>query len=493
MKIWFLITGYIVFFAYTVGIMTLGAVIEKKTNVNKTVCRKIVHVISSFVWIICKYFFGCTLHWVILNGVGTLALVFVTFSGKLKVFGRDDAKNSVGLFYFGLSTFIVALVCYFINKDFYLYTGIAYYCLSLGDGFAPIVAAIFKKGNVTLRKGKTLFGTLSVYIVSFLATLVFSLIFKMNLSVTFILSVAALTCVVEFYGFKGLDNIFIEFFVFGYLVLYYYGLVSLPLQIVLIVSPFLAIFAIGSKAMTYSGGVFALIVFTLIGFFGKGFLPTVFIFVLFALSSAVTLTKKFLFSDKTYDKTPDKTVRKPSEARGAKQIIAVGFFGIVFLIAYYYSGVKLFYHLFFLSLVEQFADTLASDIGRMTKGKTLNVITFKPIEKGISGGVSLLGTVSAALGSLVLTLLPLLFNAISLKIYLFISLFAFLGTLFDSLLGALFQSLYQCEKCGKLTEKPLHCDNKATLVKGFKVIDNVAVNYLAGFLTCVLGCLLYLF
>lgn len=258
MKIWFLITGYIVFLAYTVGIMLIGAVIEKKTNVNKTVCRKIVHVISSFVWIICKYFFGCTLHWVILNGLGTLALAYITFSGKLKVFGRDDAKNSVGLFYFGLSTFIVALVCYFINEDFYLYAGIAYFCLSLGDGFAPIFTAIFKKGNVALREGKTLYGTLSVYVVSFLSTLVFSLIFKMNLSVTFILSVAALTCVVEFYGFKGLDNIFIEFFVFFYLVLYYYELAPLSLQIVLIVSPILAIFAIGSKSMTYSGGVFAL-------------------------------------------------------------------------------------------------------------------------------------------------------------------------------------------------------------------------------------------
>lgn len=491
MKIWFLITGYIVFLAYTVGIMLLGAVIEKRTNVNKTVCRKIVHVISSFVWIICKYFFGCTLHWVILNGLGTLALAFITFSGKLKVFGRDDAKNSVGLFYFGLSTFIVALVCYFINEDFYLYAGISYFCLSLGDGFAPIFTAVFKKGNVALREGKTLYGTLSVYIVSFLSTLVFSLIFKMNLPVTFILSIAALTCVVEFYGFKGLDNIFIEFLIFSYLVLYYYGLAPLPLQIVLIVSPFLAIFAIGSKSMTYSGGVFAFILFALIGFFGKGFLPTAFIFTLFTISSVVTLTRKFFFFDKTLKKTPDKTLRKPSGARSAKQIIAVGFFGIVFLIAYYYSGVKLFYHLFFLSFIEQFADTLASDIGRMTKGKTLNVLTFKPVEKGLSGGVSLLGTVSAAIGSLLLALLPLLFKAISFKNYLLVSLFAFVGTIFDSVLGALLQSLYKCKKCGKLTEKPLHCENQATLVKGFKVIDNVAVNYLAGFLTCALGCLLY--
>lgn len=482
---YFLIIGYIVFCLYTVGIMGLGAVLEKRTAIPKTLCRKLVHIVSSFVWVICYYFFGCTIHWVVLNGIGAVLLGVAVFSGKMKAFSCDDAKNSVGIFYFGLSTFIVALVCYLFDSELYLYTGIAYYCLSLGDGFAPVFAEVFKKKNITIREGKTLVGTLSVFVVSFLSTLIFSLIFKMNLSLPFILSVAALTCIVEFYSVKGLDNLFIEFSVFGYLVLYSYGLALLPLQTVLIISPFLAMLAIKSKTMSVSGGVCAFLLFAFVGFFGRNFLPCLFIFVLFGISTvALAIGKRF---------KKGQTNNDSEGGRSAKQIVAVGLFGLLFLIAYYFSNVKLFYYLFFLSFVEQFADSMASDIGSMTKGKTLNVITFKPMEKGISGGVSLLGTVSSAVSSFLLTALPLLFNAISFKIYVSISLFAFLGTIVDSLLGSIAQALYKCEVCGKLIENPLHCSFNAKLVKGFKFIDNVAVNYLSGAVTCVLGCLLPLF
>lgn len=465
--------------------MVLGAVFEKKTAIPKTFCRKIVHIVSSLVWIICYCFFGCSIHWFVLNGIGAVLLGIAVFSGKMQAFSRDDAKNSVGIFYFGLSTFIVALICYLFDSDLYLYTGIAYYCLSLGDGFAPIFAEIFKKKNLTLREGKTLVGTLSVFIVSFVSTLAFSLIFKMNLSLTFILSVAALTCIVEFYSVKGLDNLFIEFAVFGYLALHSYGLALLPLQIVLIISPFLAMIAIKSKAMSVSGGICAFLLFAFVGFFGRNFLPSLFIFVLFGISTfALAVAKRIKKGQENSDS---------EGGRGAKQIVAVGFFGLVFLVAYYFSGEKLFYYLFFLSFVEQFADSMASDIGSMTKGKTINVITFKPLEKGISGGISLLGTLSSVVSSFLLTTLPLLFHAISFKIYFFISLFAFLGTIVDSLLGATAQALYKCEKCEKLIENPLHCSLNAKLIKGYKFIDNVAVNYLSGAVTCALGFLLPLF
>lgn len=480
----FLIAGYIVFLAYTVGIMVVGAIIEKKTNCNKTVVRKIVHIVSSFVWVICQYFFGCSLHWVVLNGLGAAILGIVTFCGKLNVFAREDAKNSVGLFYFGLSTFIVSVVCYFVNSDLYLYAGITYFCLSLGDGFAPVVAEIFKKSNVDVRPGKTLYGTISVYVVAFLSVLVFSCAEGMSLSVPFMLSVAALTCVVEFYGVKGLDNLFIEFCVFGYLVLAHYGLVSLWLQIVLIVSPILAVVAIKSKAMTTSGGVSALILFLSVGFFGRDYLPSLFIFTLFAVNMLVNVVKSRFF------KAEPSCENQEKDGRGAKQIVAVGLFGIAFLIAYYYSGVEFFYHLFFLSFVEQFADSMASDIGGMTKGKTVNVITFKSMQKGISGGISLTGTLSAFLGSLVFTLMLYLFGAVSFKVYILIALFAFVGTVVDSVAGALLQALYKCDTCGRLVEKPVCCTAKATLVKGLSAVDNVAVNYIANFVTCLLGCLL---
>ena len=134
---------------------------------------------------------------------------------------------------------------------------------------------------------------------------------------------------------------------------------------------------------------------------------------------------------------------------------------------------------------------MASDIGSFTKHKNVNIITLRPMEKGLSGGVSLLGTLCALAASFVILLFPLLAGVMSPVIYVLVALLAFAGTVIDSLAGAILQALYQCESCGRLTEVSSHCGKPAMLIKGFAVIDNTAVNYIAGFFTCVLGALLH--
>ena len=165
----FIVIGYIVFTLYTCGIMYFGSLLEKHTGIDKTICRKITHIISALVWVICYYFFGCSIHWVILNFVGAAALGVVTFCNVIPAFQRTDAGKSYGLFYFGLSTAVVALICYLVGEELYLYTGITYYCLALGDGFAPVVAQLLRKNNPQIRPGKTLWGTVTVFAVSFAA------------------------------------------------------------------------------------------------------------------------------------------------------------------------------------------------------------------------------------------------------------------------------------------------------------------------------------
>lgn len=478
-----IIIGYIVFTVYTCSIMYAGVLLEKKTNINKTVCRKLTHVVSAFVWVICYFFFGCSIHWVLLNGIGAVALGFVTFGAKFQAFEREDAKSSLGLFYFGLSTFVTALICYLVGPELYLYTGIAYYCLALGDGLAPICAMLAKK-NVQIMPHKTLVGSLSVYMISFLSTLVFSWIFGMQLDVLFMLSIAALTCVAEFYGLKGTDNLLIEFLVFGYLVMHHYGLVGLQLELVLCISPLLAFAAVGLGAMTPGAGFFAFGLFALTGFFGQGFLPVVFIAVLFGISTVVNVLGKRLGK-----KTGSKADHAPRKAR---QIVAVGLAALVFLGIHYFTGIKLFYYLFFLSLTEQFADSMASDIGSLIGKKNFNIMTRHPMEKGLSGGVSLQGTFCALLASFVLMLLPLVCGAVSWQAYVIVSLLAFLGTVVDSVAGAVLQALYECPVCKCKVEHRLHCGEKAHLIKGFDHIDNTAVNYIANLVTCAAGCVLLL-
>lgn len=479
------VLGYIVFTLYTCGIVGLGVLLEQKSRLSSVTCRKLTHMLSAVIWIICYAFFGFSIHWILLNGLSVLALAVTTFSPRIGFFEKADRKNSIGLFYFSLSTFLVALVCFFVGEELYLYTGIAYFCLSLGDGLAPITAALFKKHNPHVLPSKTLVGCLTVFLVSALATGVFSWVFEMHLSPLFVFSVAGLTCIAELYGVRGLDNLFIEFSVFGYLLLFHFGLASLPLQTVLVVCPFLAFVAVGSKTMTQGAGVCSFLLFALVGFFGGDFLPVSFIAALFAVSTVVAVvTKK--------RNKRSSAVKQAHTARKSRQIIAVGLFALISIGVYFFTDVAVFRYIFFLALTEQFADSMASDVGSLTKGKNVSIVTLRPIEKGISGGVSLLGTVSALVASFALMLLPLACGALSPTAYLAISALAFVGTLIDSVVGALFQALYRCDTCNSPTEATIHCDRPARLVKGFRLIDNVAVNYIAGFATCLLGGLLVL-
>ena len=478
-----IVIGYIVFLVYTCGIMYLGVLVEKKTNIDKTVCRKLTHIVSAFVWVICWYFFGCSIHWVILNFLGAIALGAVTLNKNFSAFQRDDDDKSPGMFYFGLSTAIVALICYLVGEELYLYTGVAYYCLALGDGFAPLVARLFGKHNVEIRPHKSLVGTLTVFVISFISTLVFSHIFDMGLSIVFILSVAAITTVTEFYGFKGTDNIFIEFFVFGYMLLYHYGFVTLLFEIVLILSPILAMLAVGSKAMAEDAGIVAFFLFAFVGFFGEGFAPIIFIGILFVLSTAVSVIGKKIEMKRG-------TRTDGHKARRANQIVAVGLFSVIALILHYVTREPVFYYIYYLALAEQIADSMASDIGRLTTKKNVSIITWRPVEKGISGGISTLGTAAAIISSFAIMSIPLILGKISVDAFLMISALAFIGTVVDSVVGALFQSLYKCDECGSNVESPVHCEKPARLVKGFGFIDNVAVNYISGFVTCLMGAIL---
>ena len=512
----FIAIGYIVFTVYTVGIMAIGALVEKKTRIDKLVCRKLTHIVSALIWIICYFFFGCSIHWVLLNGIGAVLLGIVTFKG-IGAFDRSDAKKSYGLFYLGFSTFVTALICYLVGEELYLYTGIAYYCLAIGDGFAPIVAKCAKNHNVEIMPGRTLLGSLTVFVLSTVSALVFNYIFKMGLPLIFVFSVGALTAIAEFYGLKGLDNLLIEFSVFGYLLLYHYGLVPVHLMVVIIISLPLALGAIKSRSLSISGGIAALLLFLVIGFFGKSYIPVLFTAILFVIAAAVAVvTGKIcgkmkkpenevnVLENKSSDdgagvesKNAEEAQPEPGETalkkhdknrgRTAKQVGAVGLVAAICIVIYYFTANDLFLMLFYAVLGEQFADSLASDIGRLTRYKNIDIIKFCPVEKGISGGVSVLGPVCALVSSVIFMLIPLLFDTFDWRYFALLAALAFAGTLIDSVLGSLVQALYRCPVCGKYTEESSHCNGKVQLVKGISWIKNSEVNFLSSVILCLIS------
>lgn len=133
------------------------------------------------------------------------------------------------------------------------------------------------------------------------------------------------------------------------------------------------------------------------------------------------------------------------------------------------------------AMASAFADSFASDIGVLSKKPPVDIFSRKPVRCGISGGISLLGTVSAAFGSIFVSAIFLVFYPKMLWGFLIIASVGFLGTLLDSALGSKLQVKYKCVVCTEITEKRNHCDKVTKKISGVSFINNDAINIICSF------------
>ncbi|MCI0520349.1 MAG: DUF92 domain-containing protein [Chloroflexi bacterium] len=129
------------------------------------------------------------------------------------------------------------------------------------------------------------------------------------------------------------------------------------------------------------------------------------------------------------------------------------------------------------------ADTWATELGVLNPAPPRLITTGRAVERGTSGGVSLAGYAAALGGATLIALCAAAFDPSpgALRLGLAVVLAGLLGSTFDSLLGATLQAIYTCPRCEKETERhPLHsCGAPTTLCRGWRWLDNDAVNFLA--------------
>jgi len=129
------------------------------------------------------------------------------------------------------------------------------------------------------------------------------------------------------------------------------------------------------------------------------------------------------------------------------------------------------------------ADTWATELGVLSQKSPRLITTGQIVERGTSGGITLLGTLTSLAGAVLIALFTaLLTPQIAFYISLIIiSLAGLMGSLFDSLLGATVQAIYQCPHCSTETEHyPLHtCGKKTRLKRGFPWLNNDLVNFIS--------------
>ncbi|HNS62573.1 MAG TPA: DUF92 domain-containing protein, partial [Anaerolineales bacterium] len=206
----------------------------------------------------------------------------------------------------------------------------------------------------------------------------------------------------------------------------------------------IASLAYRARSLSKSGAFAAMILGTII--FGLGGIPwavllLTFFFTSSALSRAFKKRKQGL--NEKYSK---------GDQRDAGQVFGNGGLAAAFVIFHYvYPESNIGWIGFAASLAAVNADTWATELGVLNPTPPRMIMDLrKRVEKGTSGGVSLVGTLASLAGSALIAALASLFTA-NWSLFLPITLSGLAGSLFDSFLGATVQAMYFCPKDNKET------------------------------------------
>lgn len=258
----------------------------------------------------------------------------------------------------------------------------------------------------------------------------------------------------------------------------------------LIIGFFLAIIvayaAYHARSLNRSGTFAALVVGTVI--FGLGGLSWAVLLLTFFITSS-GLSRAF----KNRKKEANEKYAKGGQ-RDAGQVFGNGGIATLFAALHFFLPEATWPWLgFAASLAAVNADTWATELGVLNPTAPRLITDLrKVVEKGTSGGVSLVGTLASLAGAGIIGLLAALLPALSAvegsptgidwAVFVWVTIAGLLGALFDSLLGATVQAIYFCPSCQKETERnPTHsCGAETTQIRGWSWLDNDWVNFACG-------------
>lgn len=179
-----------------------------------------------------------------------------------------------------------------------------------------------------------------------------------------------------------------------------------------------------------------------------------------------------------------------SEKRTAQQVFSNGWIGVVLYMLY---GLTDQYHwqiLAWCSFAISICDTISSEVGNAIRGKTFNIVNFRVMEPGLSGGISVAGTTGGFVSLLLLAVCLYFILPVTLPQLLWVLAIGMTGMLVDSFMGSKWQALWKQNDVWSETPT-LHAD--AQLVKGLSWLDNHWVNFLSNGITMLCAYLLYVF
>ena len=200
------ILGMILSIIYIGGVLFTSKFVEKK---GKEASRKYIHILLGNWWLIAMFFFDSVIWAAILP----LLFVFVNyFSHKynlIKSMERADGeeKDTLGTVFYAVSLFLLVIFTFGVIKNPWVGL-LGIFTMAYGDGFAAVLGKKLKSKEFNiLGSTKTLYGSLTMFIVTFLIHILYFGIAGIEYFIIKAIIVAIFATLLEAVSIKGTDNI----------------------------------------------------------------------------------------------------------------------------------------------------------------------------------------------------------------------------------------------------------------------------------------------
>ena len=187
---------------YIFSVFLISIIYKKYNEDNKEALRKIIHIGIGPLIPIAQYLKIDQNSALTFTGIISL-LIFLNYLYKLFPSIEDVDRKSFGTLFYCLSLFF--LIFLFWEKDPYsLIAG--FFIMTFGDGLAGLIGKNFNsKSWFVLQQKKSLFGTFTMFLTSFIVVSSLGYIQQNNFNITFLM-IAFIATALEQFSVIGIDN-----------------------------------------------------------------------------------------------------------------------------------------------------------------------------------------------------------------------------------------------------------------------------------------------
>ncbi|MEX0601799.1 MAG: DUF92 domain-containing protein, partial [Bacteroidota bacterium] len=438
--------------------------------------RKFVHVTVGLLAFFSPAIFHTALPAILLGVAFTVINIFAVKFGLFRAM-HGTARPTYGTVFYPLAFLILVLLFWYRAP---LVLSLSMLVLALGDAAAAIVGESYRTPTVFRLSSdkKSVEGSIAMFMVTFVTLFAgiqqFGLEHHRSFEFAFaVATVGSLTATAwEALSSRGLDNLTIPLSTAFVLWYYLYPGPEADLQQFTMGTGLAVLVAVVSFRVGFldlSGAVATFLLATIV--FGVGgwvwTLPILAFFILSSLLSRLGRKTKAELGE----------VFSKGSTRDYAQVFANGgVAGILVFLSSVFPRAD-FFPLYLGSLAAVMADTWGTEIGLLSKTRTVLLTTFRRVAPGTNGGVTLTGFAAGAAGAAVIGVTGG-YGGGDFSIVIPVVIAGVVGSGIDSLVGATLQAEFQCPECGKVTEKSVHCRGMQTrFERGWKWMNNDRVNW----------------